>query len=83
MYKKRENIIINEDNKEEHCYSITCLKPKYSRLDIDITKATNDGIYSYLVKEDVMNAKKQLLGFVTSNESFRIYNKEDILFTNS
>ena len=34
----------------------------YSKLDIDIIKATNDGIYSYLVKEDVMDAKKQLLG---------------------
>lgn len=83
LYKKRENIIINEDNKEEKIYSITYLKPKYSKLDIDITKATNDGIYSYLVKEDVMDAKKQLLGLTSNSEPIRIYSKEEVLFANS
>ena len=83
LYRKKENIIINENNKKEKIYSITYLKPKYSKLDIDVSKATNDGIYSYLVKEDVMDAKKQLLGLTSNSEPIRIYSKEEVLFANS
>lgn len=64
-------------------YSITYLNSKYPKLDIDLTSATNDGIYSYSIKEDITDEKKQLLGLDFYNKISKIYNKQEVLFANS
>lgn len=74
---------IDKKTGETMSYSITYLIPKYPKLDIDITSATNDGIYSYSIKEDITDEKKQLLGLDFYNKIFKIYNKQDVLFANS
>lgn len=81
LAKKRE--CIDKKTGEIISYSLTYLKPKYSKLDIDITSATNDGIYSYSIKEDITDEKKQLLGMDFYNKITKIYNKQDVLFANS
>ena len=74
---------INKKTGEIMSYSLTYLIPKYPKLDIDITSATNDGIYSYSIKEDIIDEKKQLLGMDFYNKISKIYNKQDVLFANS
>ena len=80
LAEKKEHI---DKSTGEITYSITYLKPKYSKLDIDLTSATNDGIYSYSIKEDIADEKKQLLGMDFYNNITKIYNKQDVLFANS
>ncbi len=80
LAEKKEHI---DKSTGEITYSITYLKPKYSKLDIDLTSATNDGIYSYSIKEDITDEKKQLLGMDFYNKISKIYNKQEVLFANS
>ena len=81
LAKKREHI--DKKTGEIIFYSLTYLIPKYPKLDIELGEVKNDGIYSYSIKEDITDEKKQLLGMDFYNKISKIYNKQDILFANS
>ncbi|MBE6444046.1 MAG: hypothetical protein E7020_05200 [Alphaproteobacteria bacterium] len=81
LAKKKEHI--DKKTGEIIFYSLTYLNPKYPKLDIELGKVKNDGIYSYSIKEDITDEKKQLLGMDFYNKISKIYNKQDVLFANS
>ena len=76
-------MILDKKTGEIIFYSLTYLIPKYPKLDIELGEVKNDGIYSYSIKEDITDEKKQLLGMDFYNKISKIYNKQDVLFANS